>query len=82
MTDELWRPFRADWQRMGRIAYDVVRRVQAARPGRPSALNTAVNANGRIHFPLALVAEMFWSADEPYEVLVERVMRRVWVDGN
>jgi hypothetical protein len=79
-ADELWRPYRADWQRMGRVAYDVVRRVQAARPGRPSALNTAVNANGHVHFPFALVAELFWSADEPYEVLAERVMRRVWVE--
>ncbi len=37
------------------------------------------STNCRVHFPFALLAEMFWSADEPYEVLVERVMRRVLV---
>ena len=57
---------------------EIVRRIQAARPGRPAALNAAVNANGEIRFPLALVAEMFWSADEPYDRLVNRVLKRTY----
>ena len=42
-------------------------------------LNAALNANGDVRFPLALVAEMFWSSDEPYETLVRRVRARGWV---
>ena len=79
MSDELWRPYYEDWHRRGRAAYDLVRLIQAARPGRPAVLNTAVNANGAVRFPLALVAEMFWNADEPYDVLLERVSRKTWV---
>lgn len=75
-ADELWRPYLADWQARGKVAYDVVRRVQAARPDRPAALNMAVNLNGKIRFPAALVAELFWSADEPYDQIVNRVLRR------
>ena len=78
VADELWRPYLADWQARGKVAYDFVRRIQAARPGRPAALNAAVNANGGIRFPLALVAEMFWSADEPYDRLVNRVLKRTY----
>ncbi len=78
-AEELWRPYCADWQTRGRVAYDVVRQIQSARPGRPSALNVAINANGRVRFPLALLAELFWSADEPYETLLDRVARRTWV---
>ena len=78
VADELWRPYLADWQARGKVAYDFVRRIQAARPGRPAALNAAVNANGAIRFPLALVAEMFWSADEPYDRLVNRVLKRTY----
>ena len=79
IADALWTPYLADWEERGRYAYDVVRRVQSARPDCPAALNAAVNANGEIRFPLALVAEMFWSADEPYETLVRRVRARPWV---
>ena len=79
IAEELWRPFCADWQVRGRVAYDVVRHIQSARRTRPSALNVAVNANGRVRFPLALMAEMFWSADDPYDAIVERVARRTWV---
>ena len=75
----LWRPYYTDWHKRGRVAHELVRRIQATRPGRSAALNTAVNANGEIRFPLALVAEMFWNADEPYDALVERVMRKAWV---
>ena len=39
----------------------------------------AHNANGRVRFPLALMAELFWSADDPYDAIVERVARRTWV---
>ena len=79
VADALWTPYLAVWEEKGRVAYDLVRHVQSARPGRPAALNAAVNANGDIRFPLALVAEMFWSADEPYDVLVRRVRSRAWI---
>ena len=79
MADELWRPYYTDWHQRGRVAYELVHRIQASRPGRSAALNTAVNANGEIRFPFALVAEMFWNADEPYDALVERVMKKTWV---
>ena len=79
MAEELWRPYYADWHRLGRVAHDLARRIQSARPERPAALNAAVNANGEIRFPLALVAELFWNADEPYDALVERVLRKTWV---
>ena len=78
VADELWKPFLADWQARGRIAYDLIRRIQTARPDRPAALNAAVNLNGAIRPPMALVSELFWSADEPYETIVNRVLRRTY----
>ena len=75
-AEELWRPFLVDWHTHGRLAYDYIRRIQKARPDRPAALNIAANINGKIRFITALVAEMFWSADDPYDVIVNRVLKR------
>ena len=79
IVEELWKPYGEDWETRGKVAYDLVRHIQAARPNRPAALNAALNANGDVRFPFALVAEMFWSADEPYETLTRRVRARRWV---
>lgn len=79
VADELWQPYLADWHLRGKTAHDAIRRIQSARPGRPAALNAAVNANGDVRFPFALVAEMFWDASEPYDAIVNRVLRRAWI---
>ena len=78
-VEGLWTPYCEDWEARGKVAYDLVRHIQAARPDRPAALNAALNANGDVRFPFALVAEMFWNADEPYETLVRRVRARGWI---
>lgn len=76
IAEEVWRPYLADWQELGKSAYEYIRKIQEACRNRPAALNFAANINGRLRFLPSLVAEMFWSADEPYENIVHRVMKR------
>ena len=51
-------------------------RMAQAEKDVPVTMNLVGNLIGDIHFPTALCAELFWSADEPYETIVDRVLRR------
>ena len=76
--DQIWRRYCHDWLMDGRLAYDIVRLAQS-RKGVPVTLNLVGNFVGPIHFPTALVAELFWSADEPYEAILSRVLKRAYI---
>ena len=71
---DLWQNFTVDWAEKGVRAYETVRMVQAQGPD--VELNIAAQLNGPIHYPTALTAELFWSADEPFETIRARVLER------
>ena len=75
VLEQLWRHYTADWLRHGEFAYRIVRMAQAEKDV-PVTMNLVGNLIGDIHFPTALCAELFWSADEPYETILDRVLRR------
>ena len=75
MLEQLWRHYTADWMRHGEFAYRLVRLAQAEEDV-PITMNLVGNLVGAIQFPTALCAELFWSADEPYETILDRVLRR------
>ena len=75
MLEQLWRHYTADWALRGEFAHRIVRMAQARRDP-PVTMNLVGNLVGEIRFPTALVAELFWSADEPYAAILDRVMRR------
>ena len=74
IQSELWQNFTVDWAEKGRRAYETVRMVQDR--GADVELNIAAQLNGPIHYPTAFAAELFWSADEPYETIRNRVLER------
>ena len=74
IQSELWQNFTVDWAAKGARAHEIVRMIQSRGPG--VELNMAAQLNGPIHYPAALTAELFWSADEPYETIRNRVLER------
>ena len=75
MLEQLWRHYAADWALHGEFAHRLVRLAQARREP-PVTMNLVGNLVGEIRFPTALVSELFWSAEEPYAVILDRVLRR------
>ena len=71
---ELWKNFTVDWERKGARAHALARRVQAKGP--QVELNMAAQLNGPLHFPAAFSAELFWSADEDFATIRDRVLNR------
>lgn len=71
---ELWKNFTVDWERNGARAHALARMVQKRGP--QVELNMAAQLNGPLHFPSAFAAELFWSADEDYETIRDRVLNR------
>lgn len=74
LVADLWQNFTVDWASKGPRAHQIVRNVQAK--GGNVELNMAAQLNGPIHYPTAFAAELFWSADEDYETIRDRVLER------
>lgn len=74
LHDQLWKNYTANWIEKAPIAYREAKRVHAVGPH--VELNTAVQFNGPIRFPTALMAELFFSTEEPLEVIIRRVLSR------
>ncbi len=78
MLSQIWRRYAHDWLLNGEVAYDIVRLAQS-RAAHPVTLNLVGNLVGPVQFPTALVSELFWSADEPYRAILDRVLRRAYL---
>ena len=63
------------WISKGDFAYELFRALQAS-GNPPHELNTVVEYNPPFDFTTALVAELIWSCDEPYETIRDRVLAR------
>jgi len=74
VTEDAWRGYTPMWLKGGKKAHDVTRGFQSRTPA--PALCLAGNFNGPLYFATALAAELFWSADEPYETILARVLAR------
>jgi hypothetical protein len=72
--DQLWKNYTANWITKAPIAYREAKRAHAAGPH--VELNSAVQFNGPIRFPTALMAELFFSTEEPLEKIMKRVLSR------
>ena len=75
MLAQIWRYYTRDWLMHGAFAYELAKRIHAE-PGRKVTMNLVGNLVGEIHFPTALCSELFWNTEEPYEVILDRVLRR------
>lgn len=73
--DQIWRDVTPIWLNHGEKVYKIIKRIHE-RPGKKVSLNVVGNLIGPIRFPLALVAELFWSTDEDYNQIVTRVCKR------
>lgn len=67
--------YRVRWISKGDFAYGLFRALQAS-GNPPHELNTVVEYNPPFDFTTALVAELIWSCDEPYETIRDRVLAR------
>jgi len=74
LHDGLWENYRSDWTLRAYEAYAAARLVHAKGPH--VELNGAVQFNGPIRFPTALMAELFYSTEEPLEKIMKRVLLR------
>ena len=75
VTTDPWRGYTNLWLEHGERAHAVTQALQRA--GKTPALCLAGNFNGPLYYPAALAAELFWSADEPYETIRARVLGRM-----
>ena len=79
VVEPLWQRFEGEWLMHGERAYALTRLIQS-RDGNKGSLNVVGNLNEPIHISTALCAELFWSADEPYETILSRVLSRAWLN--
>ena len=74
---DVWRFLQAGWLKNGEVALSIIRAMQSV--GREIEL-TALVEDGlfeeRIPFPVALCAEMFWDAVDPYPEILYRTAQR------
>ena len=74
LHDRLWKNYTANWIEKAPVAYREAKRVHAVGPH--VEMNSAVQFNGPIRFPTALMAELFFSTEEPLEAIMRRVLSR------
>ena len=77
----IWRTLEAQWRkgRAGKYAYDMIKHVASL--GRPDvAVGMAGQFVGGIWQNEALIAEMLWNSDESYDEILERVLRRRYIE--
>ena len=79
VVEPLWQRFEGEWLMHGERAHALTRLIQS-RDGNKGSLNVVGNLNEPIHISTALCAELFWSADEPYETILSRVLSRAWLN--
>lgn len=75
MLDQIWHRYTHDWLMNGKVAYDLTKRIHAQTEPLVT-LNTVGNLSGPIRFPTALISELFWNTDEPYDTILSRVLKR------
>ena len=78
VAEPLWQRFEREWLMSGERAHALTRLIQSCAKNKGS-LNVVGNLNEPIHISTALCAELFWSADEPYETILSRVLSRAWL---
>lgn len=75
LLSPIWRNFTADWLSCGKYVYDFTKNLNKMGFTEIN-LNIAAQLACKIWFPFALLAEILWSTDEPYEKILERVLKR------
>ena len=74
LHDQYWKNYTANWIEKAPVAYREAQRVHAV--GADIEMNSAMQINGPIRFPTALMAELFFSTEEPLEAILHRVLAR------
>lgn len=75
LLSPIWRNFTADWLSCGRYVYDFTKDLNKI-GSEDIKFNVAAQLAGEIWFPFALLSEILWSTEEPYEKILERVLKR------
>ena len=70
----LWKSFQNDWLKYGEHAHRISRHIQKNHP--TASVGLCGQFADFLPFSEALCAEMLWNADEPYEIILDRVMKR------
>lgn len=70
----LWKRFQNGWLKAGPHAHRLTQYIQQNHPD--CSLGIAGQFADFLPFSEALCAEMLWNADEPYEVILERILNR------
>lgn len=78
VTQSSWRNYKAVWSERGKLAYDLARVIQNE-GGNAVEMNIAAQLNGPIHWPTALIAELFWNSNRDYMEIIKRVQRKTFV---
>ena len=74
MHDQLWKNYTANWIEKASVAWREAKRVHDIGPR--VEMNCAAMLNGPIRFPTAFMAELFFSTEEPVDVILRRVLSR------
>lgn len=78
----IWRTLQAQWHKngAGRYAYDMIKHVVSL--GRKDvAIGMAGQFAGGIWLNEAVIAEMLWNSEQPYDEILERVSRRRYIEA-
>lgn len=81
MLSPIWRHYTADWLVYGRYVHSFTERLHKEGSEKIN-LNTAAQLDGGIFFPFALLSQIMWNSDEPYEKILSKVANRKCVKMN
>lgn len=75
----LWKKFQNGWLSDGKYAYDMVRHI-AEISGNNASVGLAGQLTGGIWFPPALIGQILWECDKPYDEIINKVLARRCID--
>ena len=75
MLRPIWRYFQSEWCGNGKYVWRLSRKIHELTGGKVN-LNMAAAMDGGMWLPVALMAELMWNCEAPYEEIFDRVAKR------
>lgn len=75
----LWKKFQNGWLADGEYAYEMIRHI-AKISGKNATVGVAGQLSGGIWLPPALIGQILWECDAPYDKIIKKVLARRCID--
>jgi len=78
LVKPLWKDFQNGWILNGEYAYKTTKKI--AESGNDTSIGVAGQLTNGIWFPVALLSQILWDCDKPYNAIFEKVINRRSID--